>query len=75
MQMCGSARFWSSRLSCCIVHLSLMSFLWLSNNQWCSQTVQAFTTALDLKPSSADASTIKSAIEKIRASDEDEEEL
>jgi hypothetical protein len=31
--------------------------------------------ALDLKPSSADASTIKSAIEKIRAQDTDDEEL
>ena len=31
--------------------------------------------ALDLKPSSADASTIRSAIEKIRAQDTDDEEL
>lgn len=39
------------------------------------EAITAFTTALDLKPSSADAGMIKSAIEKIRAPDADEEEL
>lgn len=36
----------------------------------------AFNTALDLKPSSADANLIKSAIERVGApDDEDEEEI
>ena len=39
------------------------------------QAIAAFTTALDLKPSSADAGLIKSAIEKIRAEDAVDEEL
>lgn len=33
-----------------------------------------FSTALDLKPTSADVNLIKSAIEKIRVSDDSEEE-
>ena len=38
------------------------------------QALAHFCTALDLKPSAADANLIKAAIEKLRVSDESEEE-
>ncbi len=39
------------------------------------QALSHFCTALDLKPSAADVNLIKAAIEKIRVSDESEEEI
>lgn len=40
-----------------------------------NQALAHFCTALDLRPSAADVNLIKAAIEKIRASDESEEEI
>ena len=39
-----------------------------------SEALRHFNTALDLKPSSSDSNLIKSAIEKIKISDESDDE-
>lgn len=39
-----------------------------------NEALRHFNTALDLKPSSSDANLIKSAIEKIKISDESDDE-